>query len=199
MEYGNNRNNDYRGGGNNDGRKPPYRGSDSFQQKGYQDRRAQGNRPYNNKGAGYGNTGSVENRNPFPPAGYLENGYYEDSEKQIRRKEYILSYARDIAQTLELDGGNNKNKRSQIRKFYDYCVRVRQKLDTKGSFSYVEADLANLDPMASQQKNRNVVSDSFYRFVNMNVKAVKDEQDFRAFVLHFQSIVAYMKKDEGGR
>ena len=33
--------------------------------------------------------------------------------------------------------------------------------------------------------------------INLPVEAVQDERDFRAFVLHFQAIIAYMKKDEG--
>jgi len=158
---------------------------------------------YNNKNNMSGKTGYYGGNKPydkpyvkFPPEGYL-NGYYDDQKKQILRKEYILSYAKDIKTKLELDGGYNKNKRSQIRKFYDYCIRIRQKLDAKKDFAYVAADFANLDPMASMQKSRNVVSESFYDFIRMNVEAVQDERDFRAFVLHFQAIIAYMKKDEG--
>ena len=164
---------------------------------------------YNNnkdKGNNYGSNKGFNNRPAqgnyqkpaFPPAGYLQ-GYYEDPEKLVLKKEYILSFAKDIKNTLEAEGGANRNKRSQIRKFYDYCIRIRDKLDTRGDFSYVAAEFANLDPMASIQKSRNVVSESFYSFISSNVEAVKDERDFRAFVMHFQAIVAYMKKDEGGR
>lgn len=130
------------------------------------------------------------------PEKYLESGYYTDVEKKKMNPDYIVVYAKNIARSLEKEGGNMKNKRTQIRKYYDYCIRVRDKLSRAGNdFSYVEADFAELLPKVSYAKSRSTVTDLFVEFIDKNINAVKDAKDYRAFLKHFESIVAFMKKD----
>ena len=129
------------------------------------------------------------------PKGYLDGGYYRDEEKENLNPDYIITYAKNIAEALEAEGGNECNKRTQIRKFYEYLLRVRDKMDQKnGKFEYVEAELMELQPKANYACSRKVVSAIYVKFIEKNLEHVKDASDMWAFVKHFEAVIAYMKK-----
>lgn len=130
------------------------------------------------------------------PPGYLQNGYYSDGEKRKLKKEYIVDYPRKLADLFDKDGGKDTNKRSQIRKFYEYILRVETKMRLQGNdFSLIEADLSELMPYVSYAGQRRVVSKLFIDFIESNVKEIHDEKDLKAFTKHFEAIVAFTKKD----
>lgn len=130
------------------------------------------------------------------PEGYLQGGYYSDPEKAKLKKEYIVEYPKALANAFELDGGRDTNKRSQIRKFYEYLLRVdRQMRLQDNNFSLIEANLAELLPHVTYAGKRRVVSNLFIKFIEANLAAVHDEKDMRAFVKHFEAVVAFTKKD----
>lgn len=133
---------------------------------------------------------------PTLPEGYLDGGYYIDPEKEKLKKEYITIYPEKIAKALEYDGVKDANKRSQIRKFYEYLLRVDKKMHLKDNdYSMVEADLAALVPYVSYASKRKLVSALFQTYIKKNVESVHDEKDMRAFVKHFEALVAFTKKD----
>lgn len=130
------------------------------------------------------------------PAGYLQGGYYKDEKKHILKKEYIVDYSKEIAEMLESDGGRDANRRSQIRKFYEYVLRVERKLGLSGNdYAAVEADLLELLPHVTYAASRRVVSNIFIKFIEKNVTAVHDDKDLKAFVKHFEAVIAFTKKD----
>lgn len=123
-------------------------------------------------------------------------GYYKDSEKKKLDPGFIVKYAKDIAWNLDAEGGSNMNKRTQIRKYYDYLLRVSKKLEHYGmDYSYVAADVFELLPKAQYAVSRKVAGVLFAKFIDKNVTAIQDAEDFKAFQKHFEAIVAYMKKD----
>lgn len=133
---------------------------------------------------------------PTLPEGYLDGGYYKDPGKEKLKKEYITGYPENIAKSLEHDGGRDANKRSQIRKFYEYLLRVDRKMHMKDNdYSTVEADLEALIPYVSYANKRKLVSALFQTYIKKNVESVHDEKDMRAFVKHFEALVAFTKKD----
>lgn len=130
------------------------------------------------------------------PEGYLQGGYYNDSEKKKLKKEYIVCYPKELAKALEGDGGRDMNKSSQIRKFYRYLLRADQKMRLHDNdFTLIESDIARLQPHVSYAGKRKVVSPLFIRFIEENVAAVHDEKDMEAFVRHFEAIIAFTRKD----
>lgn len=131
------------------------------------------------------------------PPNYLVGGYYHDTEKKKLKKEYIIEYPKQIAEALDKEGGREKNKRSQIRKFYDYLLRVEQKMwIDENNFSEIEADLAGLEPYAFYAKTRRLVTQIFVSFIEENVAAIQDEKDIRAFVRHFEAVMAFTTKKD---
>lgn len=134
---------------------------------------------------------------PALPENYLMGGYFEDpKEKQKLKPDYIIAYARKIARDLDNEGRGNKNKRTQIRKYYDYCLRLQKKMERMNNdFSFVESDFARLIPVVEYAESRARVSQIFVEFIEKNVAAIKDARDLGAYIKHFESVVAYMKKD----
>lgn len=142
----------------------------------------------NNSGGGRGPQYQV----PALPKDYLAGGYYEmKNGKQVLKCEYILEFAQEISKSLN---DRVKNKSSQLRKFYDFCMRLNQSL-ANNDFMSIQADFKRLTPFVEYAKTRNRVTPLFVDFINKNVAAVRNEEDFRAFVKHFEAIVAYLPKD----
>ena len=131
---------------------------------------------------------------PELPKGYLSGGYFEPGqtgEKPALRREYIVGYPEEIARGLE---DRELNKSTQLRKFYDYAIRVRDKLSRGISFREAESDFCRLLVFADQARSRNRVSQLFVDFIRQNVETVKNEQDFYAFLKHFEAVIAHLKK-----
>lgn len=130
------------------------------------------------------------------PAGYLKGGYFKilDGEK-VLKTEYIIKYPKDIVQALTASG-NKLNKRSQIRKFYEYALGLQGQMQRNGwEYPVIEAELNRLLPYAAYAKSRNVVSDLFEQFIKDAVSSIHDKDDFNAFIKHFEAIIAYLPKD----
>ena len=62
-------------------------------------------------------------------------------------------------------------------------------------YSTVEADLEALVPYVSYANKRKLVSTLFQTYIKKNVESVHDEKDMRAFVKHFEALIAFTKKD----
>ena len=149
-----------------------------------------------NNGGNNRNNGGNKPKEKFElPAGYLEGGYFLDSEQKKLRKEYITDFARKIAADLERDGGLQKNNKTQIRKFYEYGLRIKMMLQRcDNDISWVEAPIAEYISKVAYAKNRGLVTDLYEQFIVKNVKAIETTADFYAFMKHFEAIVAFMKK-----
>lgn len=133
---------------------------------------------------------------PVFPKGYLEDGYYRQLDGEpVLRKAYIVGFPRELAKMLS-SGSRNINKRSQIRKFYEYALRMQKSLQqNNGNFGKVEAELGRLAPHAAYAKSRRVVSDFFEEFIQRNLEAIHSAEDLNAFCKHFEAIIAYLPKD----
>ena len=131
------------------------------------------------------------------PEGYLEDledGYYKIVDGEYCLKpEFIVEYPRGIARYLE---NRNKNKLSQIWKFYDYARRIQDSLKQKGTpFEGVEAELNMLKPAAVYAASRDTVTYLFKDFIEKNVSQIKDMKDLEAFIKHFQALIAYLPRN----
>ncbi len=128
-----------------------------------------------------GGYGGYQQQPASLPAGYLEGGYYKEVQgEKVLKKEYIVTYPEAIARALsDRDESKNskKNKRSQIRKFYDYTLRINDLLNRKsGNFALVEGELNRLIPFVKYAASRDTVSGLFEAFiVNLNYSRCNGE------------------------
>ena len=55
------------------------------------------------------------------------------------------------------------------------------------------ADVAELVPKANYALGRGVVTSLFKNFMSINVSHISDAKDYRAFIKHFEAVIAYIK------
>lgn len=145
------------------------------------------------KGGGYGG-GPRWQQLPQLPEGYLQGGYFAPAEtggRPVLRREYIIGYPEQIAKALD---DRDKNKSSQLRKFYDYCIRIRDALNQGQSFQALEGDFCRLTGFVKYAEGRGRVTPLFVDFIQKNVEAVHSKEEFGAFIKHFEAVIAYIKK-----
>lgn len=124
----------------------------------------------------------------------LNDGYFKRiNNKKSLKPEFIVEYPRKIARQLR---NQEKNKLSQLWKFYDYVMRIEDRLRQSGdSLQMSKAELYELRPAVNYAKERGVVTQEFKNFIDLNVQCIKDNEDLSAFKKHFQSLIAYLPRD----
>lgn len=123
----------------------------------------------------------------------LKEGYFKlVDRKQSLKPEFIVEYPERIAQKLT---DRNKNKLSQIWKFYDHARQIQDNLQRRGvPLDVLRADLCELLPAVNYAKVRGTVTDEFKGFIDLNVQRIRDIKDLGAFIKHFQSVIAYLPR-----
>lgn len=132
----------------------------------------------------------------------LKDGYFKeitdknDTDKSNKKKylkaEYIVDYPQEIAIMLE---DYNKNKLSQLWKFYDHAKRVQDMLHQNSEpLEALWAELCVLKPTVAYAEERAAVTQQFVKFINLNINCIKNKEDLNAFVKHFQSLIAYLPR-----
>jgi CRISPR-associated protein Csm2 len=158
------------------------------------------NNDYNNRNinGGYQN----DKRNEGLPDWYLKDGYFEEVIDEITKEKvkklkdcYILNDTEKISKVISMARPSLKS--TQLRKFYDYAVNIKEKMRLlNNNFSVVTTDIEKLVEFAYDAKNKGKVPEIFFDFIKMNVLAVKTREDFvKGFMEHFQAVVAYYPKN----
>ena len=94
--------------------------------------------------------------------------------------------ASDIARSF-----GTKLKNHQLRRFYGHIKAAETRLRMAGDWHCVNLDVKKLSSFVSEAKGKDKIPESFYKFIDANIKQIKKQKDFEAFVEHFQAIVAY--------
>lgn len=59
----------------------------------------------------------------------------------------------------------------------------------------MKADLYELSSAANYAFVRDTITTDFKKFIDLNVAHIKNDNDLRAFIKHFQSLIAYLPKE----
>jgi CRISPR type III-A-associated protein Csm2 len=129
------------------------------------------------------------------PTGYLSHGYF--NERDFVHGELVTSMAEEVAKRLGVGGITS----TQLRRFYSKAKTVEQRLDANEPFEGVVPSILELKQHAANTVGRAQGRDAqaglelLKQFIDRNVDlAVRSEKAFRkAFLLHFQGVVAYFK------
>ncbi|MCI8535531.1 MAG: type III-A CRISPR-associated protein Csm2 [Hungatella sp.] len=128
----------------------------------------------------------------------LDDGYFRliDNNKCLK-PEFIVEYPEEIASRLQ---NKNRNKLSQLWKFYDHTIRLQDSLHQRGySLEILKAELCELRPAVNYAMERETVTEDFKKFIDLNVKCINNNEDLSAFIKHFQSVIAYLPKEKPNR
>lgn len=123
----------------------------------------------------------------------LDDGYFREvGGKKCMKPEFIVDYPKKIANRLK---NGKKNKLSQLWKFYDHARQVQDSLNQNGGvWERVQASLCELQPAVNYAKERDNVTQEFRDFIEFNVENISDGEDLGAFIKHFQSVIAYLPR-----
>lgn len=136
--------------------------------------------------------------------GALNEGYFRWVDgKKCLKEDFIVKYPKRIADELSYNKrdkrtfkNKNKNKLSQIWKFYDHARWVQDSLRLRDEpLEVLKATLCELMPAAAYALERATITADFKKFIDLNVSNIKDKDDLDAFIKHFQSLIAYLPKE----
>lgn len=121
----------------------------------------------------------------------LKKGYF--NEKGYLKDEFVIQYPKKLAELFTMN--DKKNKHSQIRQFFEVCMRIDGVYKLRKDFDYVKSELYKLIPRAYESKQKEKTSEEFYRFIETNIEqALISEKYFTdGFIHHFQSLICYYK------
>lgn len=121
-----------------------------------------------------------------PPAATL---FSEDAE----------TVAKNLDASAQADrGGKEKNKSTQIRRFYDELVGWQERIGSDDvKFKQYEAFVKMLNAKAAYAQGRNLVTEDFVKWFRDCVKQVEDPRTLNHFRLHFEAMLGFLKAIRG--
>ncbi len=132
-----------------------------------------------------------------------ENFFYKNKEKGIIREELLTARAKEWAKKfINVNPREDKQLNSaQLRRFYNEVKHLEGRVSIEG-FEKMKPLIKMLKSKVSYACPKKVgdrkVPATFKNYINEMVDNVIDEQDFKAFVLSFESVVGFFY-GEGGR
>ncbi|MEK4179493.1 type III-A CRISPR-associated protein Csm2 [Aeribacillus sp. FSL K6-1121] len=124
---------------------------------------------------------------------YLNTGYFDESGNY--KREIYIDWAKAIASKLKRD----KMTSASIRRFYGRVRALSTMFRDEETFQRNKHELQKLIPLVyySLQRDQANVPESFKDFLEVNVRLAEQSlKDFKAFVDHFQSVVAFFPKED---
>lgn len=114
----------------------------------------------------------------------LEKGYFDAN--GYLWEDFITTMASKIAKSF------NGLKNHQLRRFYGHAKAAENRLRMTGDWDAVNVDIKKLSSFASEAKGKIKIPQSFYDFIDKNIKSISSKKDFeQGFMEHFQAVVAY--------
>jgi len=120
--------------------------------------------------------------------------FYKDPSKRTLKPDLFSDTADRLAQRIH-HADERKNKRAQIRKFYDEVVRLNVQ-----ARSYPD-DWEKILPMvnmiiakAAYAEGRKLVTEDFVEFLKESIRQVQDSKDLDVFANLFEAFMGFYKK-----
>lgn len=134
---------------------------------------------------------SDETRGPSLP----EIKFWQNREKELVNPDLFSDVADKWAANIKESGTRegDKNKISQIRKFYDevllFASRVRGEEDFQKMLPYIKM----LNAKAAYAKGRKHITEDFKNFISNCLSQIQTKKDFDVFTKFFESFMGYYK------
>jgi len=101
------------------------------------------------------------------------------------------------AEYIHKQGGRNKNKSSQLRKFYDEFVKLNQRSAAYSDNDWQKVILPQLHmliPKVVYAGGRKLVTTEFEDFIKQLVNQVKSKQDLKIATNFFEAFVGFYRR-----
>lgn len=109
------------------------------------------------------------------------------------------AFAKKLDDSANADrGGKEKNKSTQIRRFYDELVGWQDRIgDDEEKFNQYVAFIKMLNAKAAYAHGRNLVTPDFVTWFKECIQQVDSPQTLRNFRLHFEAVLGFLKSIRG--
>jgi CRISPR-associated protein Csm2 len=123
--------------------------------------------------------------------GYLEGGYFDiKNGKNYIKEAVFIKWAQDVSADLKQQGMSP----NAIRNFFNKLRAVEYNYKSTKDFDRTRQDIYTFCRDVKYTENRGVTPLLFTSFIEANIaEAKKDADHFKAFIEHFQSVIAYFK------
>ncbi|MBI5194635.1 MAG: type III-A CRISPR-associated protein Csm2 [Nitrospirae bacterium] len=120
---------------------------------------------------------------------YLKGGYFD--ENGYLRVGIFKEDAKEVANVLAA----LRMTPTSLRAFYNKLKAIESRYKTSSSnFDSIKPNLYAFERDVAYQVSRGVVSEEFRKFINKNSElAIKGPKEFKGFIEHFLSVLAYFK------
>ena len=107
--------------------------------------------------------------------------------------------AENVARTLDQEAGrSNKNKSTQVRRFYDELVGWQERINGDSEkFEQYVAFIRMLNAKVAYAKGRGLVGDEFERWFRDCIKTTTSAKALDHFRLHFEAVLGFLKALRG--
>ncbi len=121
---------------------------------------------------------------------------YYLNEKGIVKTEMLEALAENEAKKLSNAAIKNKEMTTtQLRKFFNEVKALEKRLRDNGDsdeyFNKIMPLVKMLKAKISYSSGRKNVTKEFEEFILSKIDKIRDKNDFKAFVLHFEAVVGY--------
>lgn len=107
----------------------------------------------------------------------------------------IKSYSENNQISPELIGEETKELANEIkgsytkiRSFYGECLSYKDL-----TFEEISIKLKLLESKIYYEKGRKTISDSFFKFLTDRISHIKNKEDFKYFLMHYEALLGYFK------
>jgi CRISPR-associated protein Csm2 len=119
---------------------------------------------------------------------------WKDKEKKLMDPTLFSKVADKLADDFAREGGNRKNRRSQIRKFYDEVVRINSLArERPQQWDAIKPQVHMLTAKAAYAEGRQLVTTSFTSFIKNCVAQIEDRDDLNLFSNLFEAFMGFFQ------
>lgn len=103
--------------------------------------------------------------------------------------------AKELDEAAKADGkGKEKNKSTQIRRFYDELVSWQDRVaNDEKKFEECEAFIRMLNAKAAYAEGRKLVTPEFVKWMKECIAQIDSPRELRNFRLHFEAMLGFLK------
>jgi len=125
----------------------------------------------------------------YDSSGNIRAELLEDEAKSLAER-FVTRLSRDPSKLVKRPGSTLSS--AQLRRFFNEFRQLEKKVNLMG-FEKVKPLIKMVKSKASYAANPSnpKIPESFRDFLIKNVDAINAEQDFRAFMLHFEAVVGF--------
>lgn len=121
--------------------------------------------------------------------------FWQDEKQELVNPELFSDVANKCAEQIKTEGAQNrdKNKISQIRKFYDEVLLFHGRIKDEDQFQKMLPYIKMLNAKVFYALGREYITEKFKEFIQKCIGQIKNKKDFDVFVKFFEAFMGYYR------